>query len=115
MSKDTKPIIISPELNGTFTPSNSAPRIVKNETYPALEEMRNSQQKVNRKDTNIEHIGNSNRSSEEEYMCPACMASTAVMVAGAVSTGGILAVCISKFRKFFRANRFGLFQKRKEK
>jgi hypothetical protein len=48
-------------------------------------------------------------------MCPACIASTAVMVAGAGSTGGILAVCISKFRKLFRANDLGLFQKRKEK
>ena len=48
-------------------------------------------------------------------MCPACIASTAVMVAGAGSTGGILAVCIGKFRKFFRANRLSLFQKTKEK
>jgi hypothetical protein len=48
-------------------------------------------------------------------MCPACIASTAVMVAGAGSTGGILAVCIGKFRKFFRANRLGLFQKSQEK
>jgi len=50
-----------------------------------------------------------------DIMCPACIASTAVMVAGAGSTGGILAVCIGKFRKFFRANRLGLFQKTKEK
>ena len=35
-------------------------------------------------------------------MCPACIASTAVMVVGAGSAGGILAVCIGKFRKFFR-------------
>jgi hypothetical protein len=48
-------------------------------------------------------------------MCPACIASTAAMVAGAGSTGGILAVCIGKFRKFFRANRLGRFQKTKEK
>lgn len=48
-------------------------------------------------------------------MRPACVANTAVMVAGAASTGGILAVCIGKFRKFFRANRLGLFQKTKEK
>jgi hypothetical protein len=48
-------------------------------------------------------------------MCPACIASTAVMVAGAGSTGGILALCIGKFRKVFRANRFGLFQTTKEK
>ncbi len=44
-------------------------------------------------------------------MCPACIATTAAMVAGAGSTGGILAVCIGKLRIFFRANRFGLFQK----
>jgi hypothetical protein len=48
-------------------------------------------------------------------MCPACIASTAVMVAGAGSTGGILAVCIGKFRKFFRASSLSLFQKIKEK
>jgi hypothetical protein len=40
-------------------------------------------------------------------MCPACIASTAVMVAGAGSTGGILAVCIGKFRKIFRAENKG--------
>ncbi len=34
-------------------------------------------------------------------MCPACIATTAVMVAGAGSTVGILAVCIGKFRRFF--------------
>jgi len=48
-------------------------------------------------------------------MCPACIASTALMVAGAGSAGGILAVWIGKFRKFFRANRLGLLQKTKEK
>jgi hypothetical protein len=37
------------------------------------------------------------------------------MVAGAASTGGILAVCIGRFRNFFRANRLGEFQKREEK
>jgi hypothetical protein len=46
-------------------------------------------------------------------MCPACIASAAVMAAG--STGGILAVCIGKFRKFFGANGLGLIQKIKEK
>jgi hypothetical protein len=46
-------------------------------------------------------------------MCPACIVSAAVMVAGAGSTGGILAVCIGKIRKLFRANRLGLFQKTK--
>jgi hypothetical protein len=48
-------------------------------------------------------------------MCTACIASTAVMVAGAGSTGGILALCIGKFRNFFRVSSFSLFQKRKEK
>ncbi len=48
-------------------------------------------------------------------MCPACIASTAVLLAGAGSTGGILAVCIGKSKKFFRANRLGLIQKSKEK
>src|SRR6266852_6252913 len=54
------------------------------------------------------------RSSEEGHMCPACIESAAVIVAGAGSAGGILAVCIGKFRKFFRASSFGLFQKAKE-
>jgi hypothetical protein len=48
-------------------------------------------------------------------MCPVCIASTAMMAAGAGSTGGILAVCIGKFREFFKANGLGLFQKIKEK
>src|SRR4051812_22749882 len=54
------------------------------------------------------------RSQEEGHMCPACIASTALMVSGAGTTGGILALCIGKFRKFFRANCLGLFQKAKE-
>jgi len=48
-------------------------------------------------------------------MCPACIASAAVIAAGAGSTGGILAVSIGKFRNFFRASGLGLFQKIKEK
>jgi hypothetical protein len=48
-------------------------------------------------------------------MCPACIESAAVMAAGAASTGGILAMCIARFRKFFKANDFALFQKTKEK
>ena len=44
-------------------------------------------------------------------MCPACIASTTVMVAGVGSTGGILAVCSGKFRKFFRASGLVLFEK----
>jgi hypothetical protein len=37
------------------------------------------------------------------------------MVAGAGSTGGILALCIGKFRNFVRVSSFSLFQKKKEK
>ena len=48
-------------------------------------------------------------------MCPVCIESAAVMAAGAVSTGGLLAVCIGRFRNCFKANGFGLFQKTKEK
>ena len=48
-------------------------------------------------------------------MCPACIASAAVMAAGVGSTGGILAVCIGKLRKFFKASGLSLFQKIKEK
>ena len=48
-------------------------------------------------------------------MCPACIASTAVLIAGAGSTGGILAVCIGKLRNFFRASRPGYLRKSKEK
>jgi hypothetical protein len=48
-------------------------------------------------------------------MCPACIASTAVMVAGAGSTGGILVLCIGKFRKFFRVSSLSLFQKTRDR
>jgi hypothetical protein len=48
-------------------------------------------------------------------MCPVCIANAAVMAAGAGSTGGILAVCIAKFRKIFRSNGLGLLHKIKEK
>ena len=48
-------------------------------------------------------------------MCPACIESTAIMVAGAASTGGILALCIGKVREFFRTSLVGLFQESKEK
>ena len=48
-------------------------------------------------------------------MCPVCIANTEVMVAGAGSAGGILAVCIGKIRKVFGANRVGRIQQGKEK
>jgi hypothetical protein len=47
-------------------------------------------------------------------MCPLCIASTAAMVAGAGSSGGVLALWIGKFRTLFKANRFGLSRKAKE-
>ena len=43
-------------------------------------------------------------SSQEGHMCPACIASTAVIMAGAGSAGGILTVFIGKFRKLFKVN-----------
>jgi len=48
-------------------------------------------------------------------MCPVCVASAAMMAAGAGSTGGFLAVYIGKFKNLFRANGLSLFQKIKEK
>ena len=48
-------------------------------------------------------------------MCPTCIEGTAVMAAGAGSMGGILAVCISKFRNFFRTNGLSHLHKIKEK
>ncbi len=44
-------------------------------------------------------------------MCPACIESTVVIVAAAGSTGGMLAVCIGRFKTLFRR---GLFRKTKE-
>ena len=48
-------------------------------------------------------------------MCPACIASTAVLVAGTGVAGGILAMCVGKLRKWFRAAGLGLFQPTMEK
>jgi hypothetical protein len=48
-------------------------------------------------------------------MCPVCIASTAVMIAGAGSAGGILALCIGRFRKVLRVNRLDRFSGKKEK
>jgi hypothetical protein len=48
-------------------------------------------------------------------MCPACIESTLVMVAGAGSTAGILAVSVGHLRRFFRMIGLGLFQKTTEK
>jgi hypothetical protein len=46
-------------------------------------------------------------------MCPVCVANAAALVAGAGSTGGVLAVCIDKLKKFVKTNRFCLFPKTK--
>jgi hypothetical protein len=48
-------------------------------------------------------------------MCPVCIASAAVMAAGAGSTGGILAVYLGKFRKFLAVSSLGRFLKIKQK
>ncbi|MGC1373993.1 MAG: hypothetical protein WA824_17800 [Candidatus Sulfotelmatobacter sp.] len=44
-------------------------------------------------------------------MCPACIETAAVMAAGAASTGGILAVCIGKIRRFLRPTNLPVFQR----
>jgi hypothetical protein len=38
-------------------------------------------------------------------MCPVCIASSAVMVVGTGSAGGVLMACIAKFRRCFRKAR----------
>ena len=48
-------------------------------------------------------------------MCPACIENTALMVVGAGSMGGVLALYIGKVRRLFRASSLGLFNKTKEK
>jgi hypothetical protein len=48
-------------------------------------------------------------------MCPACFASTAAVIVGVGSTGGVLAICIGKFRDIFGSNHLGLFHRTKEK
>jgi hypothetical protein len=48
-------------------------------------------------------------------MCPACIESTVAIVAGAASTGGILAACIGTIQRYFRASALGLFRNTKEK
>jgi hypothetical protein len=47
-------------------------------------------------------------------MCPLCIATAAVMAAGAGSTAGILAVCLGKFRRLFGVDRTDLFQKERK-
>jgi ketopantoate reductase len=47
-------------------------------------------------------------------MCPACLENTAIMIAGAGSVGGILALYIGKLRTLSRAYALALFQKANE-
>jgi hypothetical protein len=53
--------------------------------------------------------------NEEGPMCPVCIANAAAMVAGAGSTGGVLAVCIGKLKKFVGSIHLGLDQKARAK
>ena len=48
-------------------------------------------------------------------MCSVCIASTAAMVVGAGSMGGVLALYIGKIGKLFRASSLDLLNKTKEK
>jgi ketopantoate reductase len=43
-----------------------------------------------------------------------CVATAAAMIAGAGSTGGILAAYIAKLKTIFRASGLGLFQKKEK-
>ena len=58
--------------------------------------------------------GNHPNPAKKANMCPTCIANAAAVVAGAGSTGGVLAVCIGKLKKFFAASP-GTFQKAKER
>lgn len=46
-------------------------------------------------------------------MCPACMATTAMLIASAVSTGGVVAVLANKLRAKEITRMFGRQQKEK--
>jgi hypothetical protein len=48
-------------------------------------------------------------------MCPACISNAAVLAVAAGSTGGLLSVCIGRFRKGFQSGCLALFRKVKEK
>jgi hypothetical protein len=48
-------------------------------------------------------------------MCPACIASATMVVAGVGSSGGVLAVCIARWRKrLSKARRLSLFRTTEE-
>lgn len=48
-------------------------------------------------------------------MCPVCIENAVVMIAGAGSAGGVLAICIAKFRSFLKASGLALIPKTNEK
>jgi hypothetical protein len=87
----------------------------RNERHPQVIKNEITSENIRRRNKNDDDSDDDAWKLPEGHMCPACIASTAVMVAGAGSVGGILAVCIGKFRKVFRAGGLGLFQKIKEK
>jgi hypothetical protein len=48
-------------------------------------------------------------------MCPACIASTAAIIAGVGSTGGLLALCIGRFRRCLQDSRLKFLHNIQEK
>jgi hypothetical protein len=87
----------------------------RNERHPQIIKNEITSEHIRRRSKNDDDTDDDAWKLQEEHMCPACIASTAAMVAGAGSAGGILAVCIGKLGKVFRASGRGLFQKIKEK
>jgi hypothetical protein len=47
--------------------------------------------------------------SREEHMCPACIASAALVIAGIMSTGGLTALAAKRFHTNNNANEGGSF------
>jgi hypothetical protein len=87
----------------------------RNERHPPVIKNEITSENIRRRSKNDDDTDDDAWKLQEGHMYPACIASTAVLVAGAGSAGGILAVCIGKFRKVFRASGLGLFRKMKEK
>jgi hypothetical protein len=53
--------------------------------------------------------------SREEQMCPACMASAALIITGLMSTGGLTALAAKKFHPKNAANQRGSFDSQSHK
>jgi hypothetical protein len=71
---------------------SATPLVIKNEI---------TSENIRRRSKNDDDTDDDAWKLQEGHMCPACIASTAVMVAGAGS-GGILAVRVGKFRNCFQ-------------